>query len=134
MASTRSPMDTPLWEALGRAVKKECPQAELSPLLMLGLSDMRWFRQRGIPAYGVGLFSPDLPVEDLASRVHGHDERIDLESLRLSTRLWLNLVDQMHEGIGDAQPPRVSRDGTTAVTDLTLTQRGTDVPTDTASA
>jgi dihydrofolate reductase len=35
------------------------------------------------------------------------------------------------EGIGDARPPRISRDGTIAVADLALTQRGTDVPADT---
>jgi acetylornithine deacetylase/succinyl-diaminopimelate desuccinylase-like protein len=96
MSSTRSPIDTPLWDALGRAVRTEYPHAELSPMLLIALTDMRWFRQRGIPGYGVGLLNPDIPAEDLITRVHGHNERIDLESLRLSTRLWLNLTDQFH--------------------------------------
>jgi acetylornithine deacetylase/succinyl-diaminopimelate desuccinylase-like protein len=97
MPSTRSATSTPLWEALGRAVRAEHPTAELSPMLLVGLSDLRWFRQRGIPGYGVGLLNPEIPAEELLTRVHGHNERIDLESLRLSTRLWLNLCDQLYQ-------------------------------------
>jgi acetylornithine deacetylase/succinyl-diaminopimelate desuccinylase-like protein len=46
--------------------------------------------------------SPQLAATDFISRFHGHDERIDLESLRLSTRLWLNLIHQFTGGNHDA--------------------------------
>ena len=39
----------------------------------------------GAVAYGAGLFSPDLDPADFGRRFHGHDERIDVESLRLTT-------------------------------------------------
>ena len=46
----------------------------------------------GSIAYGAGLFSPELEGADFASRFHGHNERIDVESLRLTTNLWLDVV------------------------------------------
>ena len=38
--------------------------------------------------YGFGLFSQRLAYEDYATMFHGNDERVDQESLALSTQLW----------------------------------------------
>jgi len=46
----------------------------------------------GSVAYGYGLHSPNLGFEDYATMFHGTDERVDTESLRLSTGLWLALA------------------------------------------
>jgi acetylornithine deacetylase/succinyl-diaminopimelate desuccinylase-like protein len=43
-------------------------------------------------AYGAGLFSPALDAGSFSSRFHGHDERIDIESLALTTHLWLDVA------------------------------------------
>ena len=40
-------------------------------------------------AYGYGLLSDRIPFSDFARMFHGDDERVDVESLRLSTELWL---------------------------------------------
>ena len=37
---------------------------------------------------GFGLFSQRLSYDDYATMFHGNDERVDQESLALSTRLW----------------------------------------------
>ena len=89
--ATRSPTDTPLYEALGRVVGHAYPGATLLPRLMVGGTDARFFRQRGAVAYGFGLFSPGVTQADLSTRFHGIDERVDVESLRLTTDAWLNL-------------------------------------------
>lgn len=86
---TMSRIDTPLWESLQRAVAREFPAAGLAPNLHMGFTDARVFRERGSVAYGAGLYSPDVEAGDFASRFHGHNERIDVESLRLTTDLWL---------------------------------------------
>ncbi|MGF1596746.1 MAG: M20/M25/M40 family metallo-hydrolase [Acidimicrobiales bacterium] len=86
-AST-SRTDNPLWESLHRAVSRPFPDARLSPQMTVGFTDARVFRAMGSIAYGAGLFSPDLDSGDFSSRFHGHNERIDIESLRLSTDLW----------------------------------------------
>ena len=49
------------------------------------------FRDAGSVAYGFGLLSNTVSYEDFYSRFHGNDERIDVESLRLTTQCWLDL-------------------------------------------
>jgi acetylornithine deacetylase/succinyl-diaminopimelate desuccinylase-like protein len=90
-AST-SPVDTPLWDALARAVAAPFPTARLTPQLVVGFTDARVYRDLGAVAYGAGLFSPQLDAAEFGSRFHGHDERVDVESLALTTRLWHDVV------------------------------------------
>ena len=49
----------------------------------------------GAVAYGFGLLSPQLSAAEFASRFHGHDERIDVESLRLTMEAWLALCQDL---------------------------------------
>ena len=84
--------DTPLWDALQRAVQGPFPGARLSAQMVVGFTDSRVYRQMGAIAYGAGLFSPHLDGGDFSKRFHGNDERIDVESLGLTTQLWLDVV------------------------------------------
>ncbi len=84
--------DNPLWESLQRAVGRPFPAARLTPQMIVGFTDARVFRQMGSVAYGAGLFSPELDNGEFSSRFHGHNERVDVESLRLSTELWLDVA------------------------------------------
>jgi acetylornithine deacetylase/succinyl-diaminopimelate desuccinylase-like protein len=86
--STSSPMDTPLWDALARVSGALHPGSGLIPFLTVGATDARFFRRQGITSYGFGLFSERLSFEDFATMFHGDDERVDVDSLRLSTELW----------------------------------------------
>ena len=89
--ATQSPLDTPLADALQRTARKAYPEATLLPRVTAGGTDATFFRAKGAVAYGFGLLSRDVTYQDFASRFHGHDERIDVESLRLTTRCWLDL-------------------------------------------
>lgn len=84
--------DTALWDSLARCIARPFPTARPTPQLVVGFTDSRIYRQMGAVAYGAGLFSPDLDPSDFGRRFHGHDERIDVESLRLTTNLWLDVV------------------------------------------
>jgi acetylornithine deacetylase/succinyl-diaminopimelate desuccinylase-like protein len=55
---------------------------------MVGATDARFFRRAGSCAYGYGLFSERIGVAELGAMFHGDNERIDVESLRLSAQLW----------------------------------------------
>jgi len=90
--STMSRVDSPLWDSLTKAVAKPFPSARLSPQFMVGFTDSRVYRNLGAVAYGAGLFSPDLDAGDFGTRFHGNDERIDIESLQLTTQLWVDVV------------------------------------------
>ncbi|MEZ5279866.1 MAG: M20/M25/M40 family metallo-hydrolase [Acidimicrobiales bacterium] len=91
-AATISPTDTPLWDAIQRAVVKPFANARLSPQFSVGFTDARVYRQMGSVAYGTGLFSPEIKGSDFASRFHGHNERIDVESLRLTTQMYIDVL------------------------------------------
>ncbi len=86
--STSSPTDTPLWDSLERVATSMVADSALVPFLTVGATDARFFRRAGSTAYGFGLFSRRLSFEDYASMFHGNDERVDVESLRMSTELW----------------------------------------------
>lgn len=90
--ATTSRIDTPLWDALQRAVERPFPGSRLTPQLIVGFTDARIYRELGAVAYGAGLFSPAVEPGDFARRFHGNDERIDVESLRLTTDLWLDVA------------------------------------------
>ena len=92
-----SQMDNPIWDTIQKAVNQPFPSARLSPQLIVGFTDARVYRNLGSVAYGAGLFSPDLKASDFQTRFHGHDERIDLESLSLTTQFWL---DVCHDFLG----------------------------------
>ncbi|MCU1396541.1 MAG: peptidase family protein [Ilumatobacteraceae bacterium] len=93
--ASMSRTDNPMWDALQRGVTRQFPTARLVPQMMVGFTDARIFRRLGSVAYGTGLFSPDLDAGDYGSRFHGNDERIDVESLRLTTQFWLDVVGDM---------------------------------------
>jgi acetylornithine deacetylase/succinyl-diaminopimelate desuccinylase-like protein len=93
--ASMSPVNTPLWDALQRAIHVPFPDARLNPQFSVGFTDARVFRDLGSVAYGAGLMSPAINGADFARRFHGHDERIDVESLRLTTELWTRVIADM---------------------------------------
>jgi acetylornithine deacetylase/succinyl-diaminopimelate desuccinylase-like protein len=86
--STASPIDTPLWDAIGRVTKTFYEGSQIVPFMTVGATDARFFRRLGTTSYGFGLFSTDLSFEDYGAMFHGDDERIDVTSLKLSTDMW----------------------------------------------
>ena len=93
--ATSSPIDTPLWDSLTRVTGRLCEGSALVPTIMTGGTDNRFFRRAGAVGYGFGLFSRRIRFEDYAKMFHGHDERVDQESLDLSTQLWLALAEDL---------------------------------------
>lgn len=94
-APTSSAWDTPLKDLLEELTRRHYPEASLVPRLTAGGTDARFFRDKGAVAYGFGLFSPAVSFEEFSSRFHGNDERVDVESLRLSTQMWLDVATEL---------------------------------------
>ncbi len=85
---TVSRVDTPLWDAVTRAATAVYPEATCLPSLTTGGTDARFFRMRGIPAYGMALYSRAMTLGQYSAMFHGNDERVDQESLRLTVELY----------------------------------------------
>jgi len=93
--ASSSPWDTPLRRILEEVTRAFYPGASLVPRMTTGGTDARFFRERGAVAYGFGLFSDRVSLEDFASRFHGNDERVDVASLAITTQMWIEVVKQL---------------------------------------
>ena len=91
--ASASPTDTPLYDALQRVGRRFYPESSLVPRMTAGGTDATFFRAAGAVAYGFGLFSRAVSPGEFAQRFHGNNERIDVESLRLTTEAWLALAE-----------------------------------------
>lgn len=49
----------------------------------------------GAVAYGAGLLSPAVTWTEFLERFHGHDERVDVDSLALATQLWIDVATDL---------------------------------------
>jgi acetylornithine deacetylase/succinyl-diaminopimelate desuccinylase-like protein len=86
---TRSPLDTPLWQALEEWAAEVEPGAVAAPLACVGFTDSHWLREAfGTVAYGFFPSTGELPAELATSLVHSADERIPVSDLELGVS-WL---------------------------------------------
>jgi acetylornithine deacetylase/succinyl-diaminopimelate desuccinylase-like protein len=86
-----SPTDTPLMVAISRVARRMMPDSRVVPAITTGGTDAKFFRWKGIPSYGFGLHSTRIPYTEYPLMFHGHNERVDTESLRLSALMWETL-------------------------------------------
>lgn len=84
-----SPIDHFAYRAIAAAMKRQTPGAIVVPLVSSGTSDSRFFRRRGIVAYG---FSPFKVNYYDADTVHGVDERIRIRFFAEGVRLTRDIV------------------------------------------
>jgi acetylornithine deacetylase/succinyl-diaminopimelate desuccinylase-like protein len=85
---TISPVDTPLIAAIRRIATRMMPDSTVVPAITTGGTDAKFFRWKGIPSYGFGLQSLRIPYTEYPVMFHGHNERVDTESLKLSAMMW----------------------------------------------
>jgi acetylornithine deacetylase/succinyl-diaminopimelate desuccinylase-like protein len=87
--ATVSPTGNPLWEAIADSVEELEGHRRLIPTLMTVGTDARFWRQKaGTIAYGVGLYDDRMGFSEMLSLFHGHDERVSVESVLRTTRLY----------------------------------------------
>ena len=83
VGGTRSPLETPLWEAVRSFVEQAEPGAQAVPTVVPGFTDSHWLRSAfGTVAYG---FFPmrAMDAEVAARLIHSADERIAVDDLEL---------------------------------------------------
>jgi acetylornithine deacetylase/succinyl-diaminopimelate desuccinylase-like protein len=84
-----SSKDTEHYRIMEEVMQRHFPAGIVAPLLMLGSSDSRFFREKGVPSYG---FMPViLPLTDIGL-IHGIDERISIDNLIRGSEIMTDLV------------------------------------------
>lgn len=86
--STISPTGNPFWEAIADSVESIEGHRRLLPMMMNVATDARFWRRHGTVAYGVGLYDDRMDFSEMLALFHGHDERVSVESVGRTTRLY----------------------------------------------
>jgi acetylornithine deacetylase/succinyl-diaminopimelate desuccinylase-like protein len=92
---TRSPLATPLWEAVEGFVATVEPEAALLPVSVAGFTDSHWLREAfGTVAYG---FFPlrAMDAQVAARLVHSADERIAVADLELAVDCFRQVAQRL---------------------------------------
>jgi acetylornithine deacetylase/succinyl-diaminopimelate desuccinylase-like protein len=87
-----SDMDTDSYRIIEKALQEHYPGAITAPYLMLGTTDSRFFREKGISSYG---FCPTVVAHDLMGSVHGIDEKISAESFVKGVDVYTDVVKRL---------------------------------------
>jgi acetylornithine deacetylase/succinyl-diaminopimelate desuccinylase-like protein len=96
VTGNRSPIDTPLMDTIRSFVRREDPGAEITPVVLPGFSDSRWFREAFPDCVAYGFFPQSvMSLFEAAPLVHGADERVPVEDLGLAARFYSELVQEV---------------------------------------
>jgi acetylornithine deacetylase/succinyl-diaminopimelate desuccinylase-like protein len=80
------------FSAIEQACRAHAPSSVVTPSLFVAGTDGRFFRQRGVPSYGL---VPCLLTADDLKGYHGIDERLSIANLTLGTKIILDLTARL---------------------------------------
>ncbi|MCW4025194.1 MAG: M20/M25/M40 family metallo-hydrolase [Candidatus Bathyarchaeota archaeon] len=89
---SESSLQTPLYDAIVSVLKDLEPNCGVTPMMMTGGTDSRYFREAGSVCYGFHPMIPDEPQDKLEKRMHGIDERITVDNLVFGTSVLYEVV------------------------------------------
>ena len=92
MPANASPPNGPLWDAMGDAALDHVGSRTLAATMTPVTTDARFFRARGIPAYGVGLFDDSVSFAEMLAMFHGPDERVSEASITLTAEYLASVI------------------------------------------
>ena len=78
------------YQLLVNALRTEYPEAAVLPVLFPAITDNNFFRNRGVPTYGI---HPVIFSTELLQTIHNTDERIPVQSLERGLRVYINLLN-----------------------------------------
>jgi acetylornithine deacetylase/succinyl-diaminopimelate desuccinylase-like protein len=84
-----SPGDTELMQVIQDVAREHIEEAAVLPSVSAGFTDSRVFRRLGITSYG---FIPVVVPPAEAATIHGHNERLSIDNLRLGCQVLFEVV------------------------------------------
>lgn len=87
-----SSFDNELWHTIAKVANEMYPGAETVPFMSTGATDSKMLRAKGIQAYGLLPFPAD---ESEITLMHGNDERIGLERLRMGVQFLYAITREL---------------------------------------
>jgi acetylornithine deacetylase/succinyl-diaminopimelate desuccinylase-like protein len=90
-APSFSGQDSRYYQLISDVTEEVMGDVTVLPCMSSGATDSRFLRSAGIPSYGIGMMAKNLDP-GMRLSVHGRDERIDIESLRLKSDFLVRLA------------------------------------------
>ena len=91
---SESSMNTPLYELIVEVMKEFEPNCGVSPVMLTGGTDSRFFRAVGSECYGFHPVLPETSYSQMQETIHGIDERISINNLVLGTSILYSIVER----------------------------------------
>jgi len=89
---SESPTETPLYDVITGVLRAFEPNCGVTPMLMTGGTDSRFFRRMGSVCYGFQPMRPEAQYNEVVKRIHGVDERISVKNLVFGTSVLYEVV------------------------------------------
>jgi acetylornithine deacetylase/succinyl-diaminopimelate desuccinylase-like protein len=89
---SESKTETPLYDVIATVLREFEPNCGITPILMTGGTDSRFFRKMGSVCYGFHPRRSDVPYGEMDKMIHGVDERISIENLVFGTSVLYETV------------------------------------------
>ncbi len=109
--SNVSDLETPLKRATERILADILPNTRIVPMFIGGVTDGRYWRQRGTVVYGFAANTPELTMDRFSAMIHGTDERVPVSCLERNfdylTRLPYELGSEASGQSGELASARV---------------------------
>ena len=86
-----SPSNSEYYQLTDNTLQKFVGNDLILPSVTAGTTDSRYLREIGIPSYGIGMITLNADPALMRS-IHGKDEKIDIDSLRLKTDFLVALA------------------------------------------
>ncbi len=90
-----------LWESIADAAELHIGTRRLAPTLTPVTTDARFFRSKGIPAFGVGLFDDSVTFPEMLAMFHGADERVSVGSVELTAAFLGTVIETFSARVRD---------------------------------
>jgi acetylornithine deacetylase/succinyl-diaminopimelate desuccinylase-like protein len=92
-AANQSPFDTEPYRIITEIMERHYPGSVVTPSLLTGGSDSRFYRDKGVPTYGI--FPAVVPMADVTGMIHGMDEKISVDNMITGTQVITDIVKRL---------------------------------------
>jgi acetylornithine deacetylase/succinyl-diaminopimelate desuccinylase-like protein len=92
-AANESPFDTDEYRIITEVFESRYPGSVVSPSLLTGGSDSRFYRDKGVPTYG--LCPAVVSLGEVTGMIHGIDEKISIDNMITGTEVIGDIVKRL---------------------------------------
>jgi acetylornithine deacetylase/succinyl-diaminopimelate desuccinylase-like protein len=91
--ANESPFDTEEFRVITEVLERYHPGSVVTPSLLTGGSDSRFYRDKGVPTYGI--FPAMVPIADVTGMIHGVDEKVSIDNMVTGTEIVTDIVKKL---------------------------------------